>query len=64
MFHEPVRLGDVLSTRQLLRSVSDVKTTKLGTGRFWVLEVECRNQKGELVGVESYTGFGYRRGGT
>jgi acyl dehydratase len=61
VFHEPVRPGDVLSTRQVLRSVSDEKTTKLGTGRFWVIDVEYRNQDGELVGVETYTGFGYRR---
>ena len=43
--------------------MSDEKTTKLGTGRFWVIDVEYRNQDGELVGVESYTGFGYRRDG-
>jgi uncharacterized protein len=61
VFHEPVRPGDVLSTRQILRSVSDEKTTKLGTGRFWVIDVEYRNEHGALVGVESYTGFGYRR---
>jgi acyl dehydratase len=61
VFHDPVRLGDVLSTRQVLRSVSDEKTTKLGTGRFWVIDVEYTNQDGALVGVESYTGFGYRR---
>jgi acyl dehydratase len=60
-FYEPVRPGDVLSTRQVLRSVSDEKTTKLGTGRFWDIDVEYRNQNGELVGVESWTGFGYRR---
>jgi acyl dehydratase len=62
VFHEPVRPGDVLTTRQVLRSVSPEKTTKLGPGRFWVIDVEYRNQHGELVGVESYTGFGYRRG--
>jgi acyl dehydratase len=62
VFHEPVRPGDWLRTRQILRSVSELKTTKLGTGRFWVIEVEYLNQKDELVGVESYTGFGYRRG--
>jgi acyl dehydratase len=61
VFHEPVRPGDVLSTRQILRSVSDEKNTRLGTGRFWVIDVEYANQRGELVGVESYTGFGYRR---
>jgi acyl dehydratase len=62
VFHEPVRPGDRLRTRQVLRSVSDEKTTKLGAGRFWVIEVEYRNQDGQLVAVESYTGFGYRRG--
>ena len=62
VFHDPVRPGDRLRTRQILRSVSEPKTTKLGTGRFWVIEVEYLNQHDELVGVESYTGFGYRRG--
>jgi uncharacterized protein len=61
IFYEPVRAGDLLRTRQMLRSVSDEKETKLGIGRFWVIEVEYENQRGELVGVESYTGFGYRR---
>jgi acyl dehydratase len=58
-FHEPVRVGDRLRTRQVLRSVSEPKTTKLGTGRFWVIDVEYHNQRDELVGVESYTAFGY-----
>jgi uncharacterized protein len=62
VFHEPVRPGDVVTSRQILRSVSGPKTTRLGTGRFWVIDVEYLNQRGELVGVESYTGFGYRRG--
>jgi acyl dehydratase len=61
VFHEPVRPGDIIKTCQVLRSVSDEKTTRLGTGRFWVIDVEYRNQRDELVGVESYTGFGYRR---
>ena len=61
VFHDPVRPGDVLTTRQILRSVSGPKTTKLGTGRFWVIDVEYLNQHDELVGVETYTGFGYRR---
>ena len=63
VFHEPVRPGDVISNSQVLRSVSEPKTTKLGTGRFWVIDVEFRRADGELVGVESYTGFGYVRGG-
>jgi hypothetical protein len=61
VFHDPVRPGDRLQTCQILRSVSPPKTTKLGTGRFWVIDVEYRNQDGALVGVESYTGFGYRK---
>ncbi len=60
-FHTPVRMGDVLRTHQILRSISDEKTTKLGTGRFWVIDVLYSNADGELVAVESYTGFGYRR---
>ncbi len=60
-FYEPVRPGDRLHTHQVLRSVSDPKATSLGSGRFWVIEVVYRNQRDELVGVESYTGFGYRR---
>jgi len=61
VFGEPVRIGDRLSTYQVIRSVSELKTTKLGTGRFWVLDVVYENQRGEHVGTESYTGFGYRR---
>ncbi len=61
IFHEPVRPGDVISHHQVLRSVSGPKTTKLGAGRFWVIDIEYQNQDGALVGVESYTGFGYRR---
>ncbi|MCP3985578.1 MAG: MaoC family dehydratase [bacterium] len=60
-FHEPVRIGDRLKTVQILRSVSAFKTTKLGTGRFWVLDMEIGNQNGELCAIESYTGFGYNR---
>ena len=62
VFYEPVRPGDVISYAQVLRSVSEVKTTRLGTGRFWVIDVVYSNQDEELVAIESYTGFGYRRG--
>ncbi len=61
ILHEPVRPGDVISHHQVLRSVSGPKTTKLGSGRFWVIDIEYHNQHGDLVGIESYTGFGYRR---
>ena len=56
-----VRPGDRLRTWQVLRSVSPPKRTKLGLGRFWVIDVEYVNQHGKSVGTESYTGFGYRR---
>ena len=61
-FAEPVRPGDVIATSQVLRSISGPKTTKLGAGRFWVIDVEYRNQHRHVVGVETFTGFGYRRG--
>ncbi|MFN8052475.1 MAG: MaoC family dehydratase N-terminal domain-containing protein [Acidimicrobiales bacterium] len=61
-FYDPVRPGDRISNRQVLKSVSGPKTTKLGTGRFWVIDVEFHNQRDELVGIETYTGFGYVRG--
>jgi len=60
-FYDPVRPGDLLETCQVLHSVSPPKTTKLGTGRFWVIEVRYTNQHGDRVAVESYTGFGYKR---
>jgi len=61
VFYEPVRPGDRLETCQVLRSISPPKRTKLGLGRFWVIDVEYVNQHGKPVGTESYTGFGYRR---
>lgn len=61
VFGEPVRPGDRLVTWQVLRSVSELKKTKLGWGRFWIIDVEYQNQHGEWVGTETYTGFGYRR---
>jgi acyl dehydratase len=61
VFEEPVRPGDRLRTSQILHSISSPKTTKLGTGRFWVIEVRYTNQRDQVVGKEFYTGFGYRR---
>lgn len=61
IFGEPVHIGDQLTTRQIVRSISPLKNTKLGTGRFWVIDVETINQRGEWVGTEVYTLLGYRR---
>ena len=60
-FYEPVRLGDRITTVQVLRSVSEEKTLKLGTGHFWDIDAEYRNQHGDLCCRESITGFGYNR---
>ena len=61
VFGVPVRVGDRLKTYQIVNSVSGFKTTKLGTGRFWEIEIIYENQNGEHVGKELYTGFGYKR---
>lgn len=61
VFGVPVRPGDRLRAHQVLRSVSEVKTTRVGTGRFWLIDLECFNQHDEFVGRESYDCFGYRR---
>lgn len=60
-FHTPVRLGDRLTTRQVVRDVGAERTNRLGTGRSWTIAVTFRNQHGEVVGVETYEMFGYRR---
>jgi acyl dehydratase len=61
VFYEPVRPGDVLTTVQVLTNVSEEKTLKIGTGHFWDIDAEYRNQHGELCARESITGFGYNR---
>lgn len=62
VFHLPVAVGDSLDTCQVLQSVSDEKETRLGVGRFWVIEMEYRNQRGDLAGVDTFNCFGYRKG--
>ncbi|NIB38333.1 MaoC family dehydratase [Pseudomaricurvus alkylphenolicus] len=62
IFLEPVFVGDQLKSRQILRSVSSVKDTRLGRGRFWVIEVEYLNQRDQRVGVERFSCFGYLKG--
>ena len=60
-FHAPVRPGDRIQTTQTVREISEEKTTKLGAGRFWTIDVTYRNQDGEVVGVETYEMFSYKR---
>jgi len=61
VFGEPVCLGDRINNKQKLRSISDPKTNKLGTGRYWIIDVDFYNQNGDWVGSEWYNCFGYRR---
>jgi hypothetical protein len=61
IFYEPVRMGERVHSHQILRSLSDVKTTPLGTGRFWNIEVIYENAAGDLLVREEIAGFGYRR---
>ena len=60
-FHAPVRIGDRITTTQSIRDISDEKTTRVGTGRVWTIDVTHRNQDGEVKGVETYEMFSYRR---
>jgi hypothetical protein len=63
VFGEPIRPGDRIHCCETLRSLSEVKTTKLGKGRFWVIDAVCHNQHDVWVGTETMTGFGYRNVG-
>lgn len=60
VFGEPVVIGDRVRTVQSVRSISPVKEIKLGTGRFWTIDVTYTNQRDEVVGVESYDFFCYQ----
>lgn len=59
VFHDPVRPRDRVRTVQSVRSISPVKTIRLGTGRFWTIDVTYTAQDGRLLGVESYDFFCY-----
>jgi len=59
--HAPLSPGQQVRSYQVLRSVSDEKDTRLGRGRFWNIEVCYHNQDEELLGVDTFNCFGYRR---
>ena len=61
VFYQPAVIGDRLSSSQLLQKVSAEKTTRLGRGRFWIIEVRYHNQADELIATEQFDCFGYRR---
>ncbi|NIB42150.1 MaoC family dehydratase [Pseudomaricurvus alkylphenolicus] len=58
---KPLRIGDLVDSVEIIRSISELKTTRLGTGRFWDIDVVYRNQSGEHVGTETYRAFGYQK---
>jgi uncharacterized protein len=62
--HASVRMGDVISTAQTIREIGEPKTNRLGTGRAWTIDVTYTNQRGEVVGIETYEMFSYRRDAT
>ena len=60
VFHAPARIGERVRSVQILRSLSAEKTTRLGCGRFWTVEVEYRREDGEFLGSERFECFAYR----
>lgn len=56
----PLRYGDTLTVTQRLESLSDEKTTRLGTGHFITTIDTFRNQYGQVVGTHTFTLFTYR----
>ncbi|WP_374596145.1 MaoC family dehydratase N-terminal domain-containing protein [Sphingosinicella sp.] len=61
IFYAPVKIGDRLRTQQVVRDIGDIKDTKLGRGRFWTVEMQYLDEAGDLVGVERYEFFGFRK---
>lgn len=61
IFYAPVKIGDRLRTQQVVRNIGDIKETKLGRGRFWTIEMQYLDEADNLVGVERYAFFGFRK---
>jgi hypothetical protein len=56
---QPLRYGDTLTATAQVASVSEEKTTRLGTGHFVTTMDTFRNQHGQVVGTHSFTLFIY-----
>jgi acyl dehydratase len=56
----PLRYGDELTVTTHVGSISDEKTTRLGTGHFYTTVTTYRNQHGQAVGRHIFTLFTYR----
>ncbi|MFM7783342.1 MAG: hypothetical protein ACKPE6_01630 [Gammaproteobacteria bacterium] len=61
LFHSPVPIGARVQSEQRLLSISTEKRTRLGTGRFWRIEVRYTLPEAALAGCETFECFGYRR---
>ncbi|MCB2066792.1 MAG: MaoC family dehydratase N-terminal domain-containing protein [Erythrobacter sp.] len=57
---QPLRPGARVQSEQVLLSVSEPKTNRLGTGRYWTIRVDYRcAATGALFGHETMSFFGY-----
>jgi len=57
-----LRIGDELSSLAVLESISEQKTTRLGTGYFVTWETDFRTSDGELVGRQRFRLFRFAPG--
>jgi hypothetical protein len=57
--HALLHDGDRLSSVERIASVGDLRDTKFGPGRDWVVEVVSANGAGDLVGIERWSMLGY-----
>ena len=62
-YEQPLRYGDTLTVTTKIASISDEKTTRLGSGHFITTIDTFRNQDGDIVGTHSFTLFRYRPSG-
>lgn len=60
-FHAPVRPGDRVRTTESAREIGELRESRVGRGRNWTIDVTYRNQRDEVLGVETYEMFSYRR---
>ena len=57
--HAMAREGDRLRSVERIASVGELRSTRLGPGRDWVIEVATSNQSDELVCIERWSMLGY-----
>jgi len=60
-YYLPIKDGDAIIANQTLLSVSELVKTKLGEGRYWVIEVKYFNQLEILVGKQNIHFLGYKK---